>query len=113
MDPLVKITVSLLISVKKEETGNFVVKCPLLNIVTQGSSKRNAVENLKEEIGFLFSSCVSDNSLIAVMDERTAHRTKPFARGEFVKIETAYIDLPAGVPPELLSRFADAAKHPA
>lgn len=109
MNPLVKFTVSLLVATKKEEEGVFLAKCPFLNIVTQGPTERKAVENLKEEINFFFSSCCENNSLAAAMDHRTAVPREPYSTDNFVKVETTYVDVPDNIPPEVLRRIADAA----
>ena len=51
MNPLVKITISLLVETKQDHEV-YLAKCPFLNIVTQGPSEPKALENLKEEIYF-------------------------------------------------------------
>jgi len=112
MQPLVKIQISVLAAIKRED-GVYCVQCPYLNVVTHGNSERQALENLKEEIEFLFSSCESVATLVAVMDQRTSNFGAPIAEKDLVRIETTYVELPADVPPELLKRFADAARHSA
>lgn len=108
MNPLVKISVSLLVATKND--GQTVLaKCPFLNIVTQGSSKNEALSNLKEEIDFFFESCLHDNSLIDVMNHRTAGSREPHSTGDFVTVEPTYVELPAGIPPEILRLLTDVA----
>lgn len=108
MIPLVKITVSLLVATKMDK-GVVLAKCPFLNIVTQGRSKKQALENLQEEINFFFESCCQNNSLVAVMDKRTAILREPFSSDDFVKVEPMYVEVPSDIPPEILKRFTDAA----
>ncbi len=108
MNPLVKITVSLLVATKNDGQ-TFLAKCPFLNIVTQGSSKKQALGNLKEEINFFFESCLHDNTLIDVMDHRTAMSGEPHSPDEFVMVEPTYVEIPAGIPPEVLRLLTDVA----
>ena len=108
MNPLVKISLSLLVAIKQED-GVFLAKCPFLNIVTEGASEDNALNNLKEEINFFFASCCKNDSLVAAMDYRTAVPREPFSPDDFVKVEPTYVEVPADIPPEVLRRIADAA----
>ena len=107
MGPLVKVSVRLLLATR-EDDGTFVAKCPFLNIVTSGESKQQAVDNLKEEIDFFFESCREDDSLLAVMDKRTAFPREPYSEDDFVKVEIGY-EVPDSIPADALRRITDAA----
>lgn len=109
MTPLVKINISVLVGSFAED-GGYRVLCPFLNVTTYGNTEAKALTNLKEEINFLFESCESVETLVAVVDARKSKCKDPLFDKDYVHVETLYLDLPSNVPPELLQRFADAAR---
>ena len=108
MDPLIKITVKLLVATK-EENGVFLAKCPFLNIVSQGDTGEIALTNLKEEINFFFLSCCEEGTLAETIDERTKKKREPFSTKDFVHVEQHYVSIPPDIPVEILKLMADAA----
>lgn len=110
MNPLVKVSVSLLVATKKdEEEGVFLAKCPFLNIVTPGMSEKEALENLVAEIEFFFSTCGEDETFTAVLNERTRKSLSPSASEDFVFAEPHYVSVPTDISPEIIKLIADAA----
>jgi predicted RNase H-like HicB family nuclease len=110
MTPLVKITgikTNLLVAISKRD-GFVIADCPFLNVISSADTEEKALSNLKEEIDFLFRVCAETDCLPALLDKRTARAREPSSPGEFVQVETVVIDIPSGIPPELLKRFADA-----
>ena len=108
MEPLVRMTLSLLVGVKQKE-GAFLAICPFLNVVSRGNTREKAVQNLKEVVEFLFETCFADGSLGAVLDHRTLLRSQLPPLEDLVSLERTYVDLPLQISPELLRRFTDAA----
>ena len=106
MDQQVKITVKVLTTIEEYE-GQFLARCPILNVVTQGKTKEQARKHLKEEIFFLFKVCLESGTLEEVLNKRM--NGKQFPPDQFVLIEKEYLDLPSDIPSHLLQRFNDAA----
>jgi hypothetical protein len=105
----VGIAVRVQIAVKKKGKL-YLAKCPFLNMMSQGTTRAKAIEQLRKEMEFLFSVCAANGSLEALLDKRTAVRRPLSSPDDFVLVsKAAYVDLPAEISPEILKRFADAA----
>ena len=102
---------SVFISIEKED-GDFRVTCPALNMTTYGKSQRTAVENLKEEIEFLFFARDSVDGLVALIDKRSSETKEPPIKKDVVQVDSLKVDLPATMPPDVLRRLADASHYP-
>jgi predicted RNase H-like HicB family nuclease len=111
MTPFVKLQLSVLISIEKED-GDFRVMCPFLNMTTYGKSQRTAVENLKEEIEFLFFARESLDGLVALLDKRSSETKEPPIKKDVVQVDSLKVDLPATMPPDVQRRLADASHYP-
>lgn len=99
----------------QEKGGDFFARCPFLNVTTRGDSPDSAFQNLQEEIQFLLSSAMQDDTIIQLLDHRTAGSVSHSSPDDFIQLEirTTEFDLPRNIPPHLLKRFADAPDLPA
>lgn len=109
MPRLAKIKVSVLVA-SWEEGGFHYASCPFLNVITHGSSKARAHDNLIEEIEFLFASTLKEDSLVEMLDFRTANPREPDSPDASIPMEftNADFELPSGIPVEILKRISDA-----
>ena len=108
MEAQIGIAVRVSVAVKKKK-DIYLARCPFLNIVSQGSTEDKAIRQLTKELAFLFSVCVADGTLEALLDKRAAVKREHGPADDAVQFTHAYVDLPPQIPMELLKRFTDVA----
>lgn len=65
---LIEFTLRMPFSVR-ESKNYWVSSCPVLDVFSQGETKEQALENLKEAVSLFLISCYERNTLDAVMKE--------------------------------------------
>lgn len=102
------IAVSVEVTVSKKR-DLFLARCAALNVVSQGPSASQAVEQLGKELRFLVATCLADGSLDALLMKRLAAPKQAEFAVENSSHARVYVDLPPTTPVEILKRFRDAA----
>ncbi len=54
---------------KDKDLNEYVVTCPILDICSQGSTKKEAEKNIREAIGLFLLSCIERDTLNEVLKE--------------------------------------------
>ena len=82
-------------SVKKKGRG-FISQCPLLDVYSQGGTRAQALENLREAVKLFLRSCLERGTFERVLQEsgfQSATDTGPLPRGkqEYVSVPLSLI----------------------
>ena len=73
----------------------YVASCPVLDVVTQGETKRKAKENLKEALSLFIETCIEQGTLDLVMKNcgfKPAKQTR--IKSKAVVSEEEYVHIP-------------------
>ena len=54
---------------KDKDLNEYVVTCPILDICSQGSTKKEAEKNIREAVGLFLLSCIERDTLNEVLKE--------------------------------------------
>ncbi len=76
----------------KKEDDYYIACCSILNVLSQGTSKKEAQENLIEAISLFFISCYERGTLDAALKECGFEAEKPGE--EYASFPTNYLKVP-------------------
>jgi len=64
----IEFKVKLPVSIKKDKVG-YISTCSILDVVSQGNTKKESLENIREAVGLFLLSCFKRGTLSAVLKE--------------------------------------------
>lgn len=93
-----ELTMELPLSVKKEE-NQYVSSCPVLDVHSQGDTKKEAVNNLSEAVTLFITTCLEMGTLEQVLKECGFQVARPISkRNKKVSSPTFNVNIPLSIP---------------
>lgn len=85
----------------KKKAKWYVAACPVLDVVTQGTTKKKAETNLKEALSLFFEYCIEEGTLDEVLKQSgftpiktDVPKNRPAGKGEYINIPIPFLVKP-------------------
>ncbi len=99
MDQQLRVKLDVAINVSQDADW-WLASCPMLDIVSQGATKKDALRNLREQVSLLFEFAAQKGRLVAMLKKRLAERDRTAHVNRWIRV---------GLPPEIIGKLGDEA----